>query len=55
MLLCQSYLKKKKTNVAFCDDSNETGGHMLSELSYTEKQNTVWYHLYVEAEKKLSW
>lgn len=54
MLLCQSYLKKKR-NLAFCDNSNETGGYMLSELSYTEKQNTVWYHLHVESEKNLNW
>ena len=42
---------KKGRNFAICSNM-DTEGIMLSEISQTEKANTVWHHLYVESKKK---
>ena len=37
---------KKKGNIIFWNSIDETGDYMPSELSQSEKDNTIWSHLY---------
>jgi len=32
-----------------CHLQDESGGHVLSELSWTEEKKSVWYHSYMES------
>ena len=42
---------KKQTNLAVCDNMDIYRGIMLNEISQVEKENTVWFYLYVESKK----
>lgn len=34
-----------------CDNMDDLEGIMLSEINKTEKENTEWFHLYVESKR----
>ena len=46
---------EKEWNLAICDNMDGPEGIILSEISQREKEDTVWFHLYMESKNQNKW